>query len=185
MGFPSHQHHATAAPLLPAAQPSATSLFSSSGIPTLLSSPGRCISAGETANSRRFFLAWCLGARNRLLLSLPAAACDVCSRIRSLQPETSGSAALFSARGSHLPRSSSSAALCVPAGAFPSGTISGPYPEAQRRRAPKEGGKHVARSLYVARWTSVFLLHDVIYSHTQKLSASWSFSVGFGRVEQM
>lgn len=73
----------------------------------------------------------------------------------------------------------------LPAGAFPSGTISGPYPEAQRRRAPKEGGKHVARSLYVARWTSVFLLHDVIYSHTQKLSASWSFSVGFGRVEQM
>lgn len=183
MGCAPHQHHAVAAPLLPAARPSATTLFSSSGIPALLSSPGRCISAGETANSRCFFLAWRPGARNRLLLSLPAAACDVCSRIRSLQPETSGSAALFSARGSHLPCSSSSAALGIPAGAFPSGMISDP--EAQRRRAPKEGGKHVARSLYVARWTSVFLLHDVIYSHTKKLSASWSFSVGFGRVEQM
>lgn len=139
MGFPPHQHHATAASLLPAARPSATSLFSSSGIPALLSSPGRCISAGETANSRRFFLAWCLGARNRLLLSLPAAACDVCSRIRSLQPETSGSAALFSARGSHLPRSSSSAALCYQQVHFHRGRSQVPIPKRKDEGLQRKG----------------------------------------------
>lgn len=75
--------------------------------------------------------------------------------------------------------------FCPLTGAFPSRGTSDPDPEVLHHQ-PQEAvvpafQEHVCK---VVPWTSVFILY-IIYNHSKKWSASWSFSVSFGHMEQM